>query len=214
MYVDFNRVFLIITRQTAQGKVLVTNIGGFSSSYNLILVPDGDYEAHIKTFHLNLNLRRLSCSSRSSLGLLPPSDAQRDRFFRIFHLPSTTANDLISTVLGLVRLIQFSLNILGRLPGKQCSDGLLCNLTGNSLKQYAADYGPFVFEVICCKHEIFFVLMVLQDSNAFCEPPIFAAIVGKILSLRNKLNATGAQVILSLSFTAVIFSPPDNQRSV
>lgn len=52
---------------------MVTNLSSVSSQLNVILIPDGDYEAHVNNFWINLNLRRMACSGRSALSLQPPT---------------------------------------------------------------------------------------------------------------------------------------------
>lgn len=50
----------------------VTNLGSFPSHFNIILVPDGDFDANHTKFVLNLNMKRFSCSGRSALTLAAP----------------------------------------------------------------------------------------------------------------------------------------------
>lgn len=59
--------------QTEAGVILLTNVRKFSSSLNIIIVPDGDYEQHIADFILSLNLKRLGCGGRSTVTFTCPA---------------------------------------------------------------------------------------------------------------------------------------------
>jgi len=51
---------------------MVTSLNRISPLLTLIPVPDGDFDAHIRSAHVSINLRRLGCSGRSAVTLAYP----------------------------------------------------------------------------------------------------------------------------------------------
>jgi hypothetical protein len=48
---------------------MLTDPSEFSYDMDMVLIPDGDYEACIKQVFVNINLRRCNCTGRSALNL-------------------------------------------------------------------------------------------------------------------------------------------------
>lgn len=117
------------------GVLYVTNLGTFASFLNLIHVPNGDFEAHIQNFNLNLNLRRLGCSGRGALTFTPPSDAQKDRF-QVFK--TLERADFSAVLFELVKLIQLSAYFLGFLA-ERYEDGLICDETQEAVRLFSEE---------------------------------------------------------------------------
>jgi hypothetical protein len=147
---------------------------------NLVHLPDGDFEKNIPTIYLNFNLRRMACSGRSALSTSAPSDAQQDRFNQIYKTNSVM--EFRDVVTEIVRLAQSALFLTGRLS-LEYVDGLLCDATCAALQQWNADFGPFDMEI----------------QGSMCDPVLLAALLSKVISMRNKLNAMGVQVSSSNS---------------
>ncbi|CAI2162618.1 6976_t:CDS:10 [Funneliformis geosporum] len=160
--------------ESDRGTIFVTNLSTFPSSLNIILVPDGDYEAIKLDFFLNLNLRKIGCSGRSALSLKPPTDTQKDKFLQTYtisdQIPFTYA------VLELVKLVQISLYIFGLFP-LEYTDGLLFDSTEMALKDFRNIYCP-----------------ELEIRDNLLDPTLVANILRKVVSIRNKLNYLGYQV--------------------
>jgi hypothetical protein len=62
--------------QLREGAVMVGSLNRISPLLTLIPVPDGDHDAHIRSLHVAINLRRLGCSGRSAVTLHYPEYAQ------------------------------------------------------------------------------------------------------------------------------------------
>ncbi|RUS20656.1 hypothetical protein BC937DRAFT_94695 [Endogone sp. FLAS-F59071] len=165
-----DQTFRILLLQTEIGNIMVTDPSNFSSNLDMVLVPGGDYEEHIQSFYVNINLRRTQCAGRSALNLSRPrcvrfswsrlfvciarlilskthnltsffpSDAQQDKFKSLFKIADSMPFG--KAVLELVRLAQASLHIFGLLPAEYI-DGLLCNMTGMALETFYMEFGPF-----------------------------------------------------------------------
>jgi hypothetical protein len=125
--------------ETHLGRILVTELRRFSSAYNLIHVPDGDYDAHVPDLVISMNLRRLGCSGRSQVALTYPN-AAKTKFLQTYkinvNVPFETA------ILEFVSIIQSILIIFGLLP-RIFNDGLLCDNTLSAMKKFREIYVVF-----------------------------------------------------------------------
>ncbi|ORX92939.1 hypothetical protein K493DRAFT_338540 [Basidiobolus meristosporus CBS 931.73] len=160
---------------TKLGSIMATNLDQVPTSLNLVSVPDGKYDEHIIDFCVNINLKRLGCSGRSALTLKPPSQVQQDKFHQVYK--TSDFHSFRSTVLEVVILAQKGLALLG-LYHHSDVDGLLCDSTLNALQQYYLDFGPFDFEM----------------GDVKLGPQLFASLLSKIITARNKLHSLGYQV--------------------
>ncbi|KAK9712367.1 hypothetical protein K7432_007203 [Basidiobolus ranarum] len=160
---------------TKLGSIMATNLDQVPTSLNLVSVLDGKYDEHIIDFCVNINLKRLGCSGRSALTLKPPSQVQQEKFHQVYK--TSDFHPFRSTVLEIVILAQKGLALLG-LYHHSDVDGLLCDSTLNALQQYYLDFGPFDFEL----------------GDVKLGPQLFATLLSKIMTARNKLNSLGYQV--------------------
>lgn len=129
----------------------------------------------MRTFNLNMNLKRLGCSGRSALTIQPASTSQKDRFVQIYKtLPSV---ELHVAVFDMIKLVQAALYIISCIP-KLYTDGLLCDSTVAALRKFNQDYGPFESSVM----------------ESECDPVLMTALLSKVVTIRNKISALGFQV--------------------
>ncbi|KAG9293635.1 hypothetical protein G9A89_018972 [Geosiphon pyriformis] len=160
------------------GHILVTNLSTFPSYLNLVLVPDGDYESNILDFYINLNLRKVGCSSRSALCLKPPSDAQQAKFFDLYKI--STRIPFNDGVLELIKLVQTALYFFGLFPAYYI-DGLLCDTTFDALREFHNKYASE---------------LELRENplDTKLDPSLVAALLSMVVCFRNKLHSIGYQV--------------------
>jgi hypothetical protein len=118
--------------ETPLGRILVTDLRRFSPAYNLIHIPDGDYDAHVPDIVIAINLRRLGCSGRSQLALKYPT-AAKAKFLQTYKIDSTISFE--TAVLEFVSIIQSILVLFGFLP-RIFNDGLLCDTTLSAMKKF------------------------------------------------------------------------------
>ncbi|CAG8623336.1 12227_t:CDS:10 [Cetraspora pellucida] len=169
-------------KDTHLGKIFVTNLSSFPSSLSTILVTDGDYNASYPQFRLNLNLRRISCSSKNALSLKPPTEVQKQKFFQLYSVPDkiqlsvSEKTPFDSVVIQLVKHVQMALHLIFGFP-LNLVDGLLCNTTESFLKEFKNEHAPN-FETL---------------DNIF-DPNLISIIFKMVLSIRNKLNYLNYQV--------------------
>ncbi|RIB23137.1 hypothetical protein C2G38_2242876 [Gigaspora rosea] len=161
-------------KDTNLGTIFVTNLSSFSSSLSTILVTDGDYDEYYPQFCLNLNLRRISCSSKTALSLKPPTEVQKQKFFQIYSVPEKISLEF--AVLQLVKYVQTALYLIFGFP-KNFVDGLLCNVTESCLREFKNEHAPN-FETL---------------ENIF-DPNLVSILFKMVLSIRNKLHYLNYQV--------------------
>ena len=164
------RLFGDRARQVREGEVMVGNLNRISSLLTLIPVPDGDFDAHIRSTHLSINLRRLGCSGRSAVTLeypqcvacrlapaqpIPlrktPADSRhtdcsrrrccREARERFLNVFRTSTNIPFDyTVMQLGRLVQLSLHFFNLYRLEEV-DGVLCDDTMDALRKYQSHFG-------------------------------------------------------------------------
>ncbi|KAF9354558.1 hypothetical protein BGX34_010947 [Mortierella sp. NVP85] len=159
-------------KETPYGRLFVTNLSLFTSSLNIVLVPEeGDFDRHRRRFYLNLNLRRMGCSGRSALTSKMPSDAQREKFNQLYRI--SDSSDFEETVIRVVELVQTCLYIFGLFDLVNI-DGLLCNATERGLDEF---YETF----LSSKFQKF------SSDNAL-DPGVLAGMFSKLANVRGKLQ--------------------------
>ena len=117
--------------ETPLGRILVTELRRFSSAYNLIHIPDGDYDAHVPDLVIAVDLRRLGCSGRSQLALTY-HDAAKAKFLQTYKINASIPFEM--AVLEFVSIIQSILVLFGLLS-RIFNDGLLCDNTLSAMKK-------------------------------------------------------------------------------
>ncbi|KAG0233705.1 hypothetical protein BGW42_007291 [Actinomortierella wolfii] len=159
-------------KSTNFGDVFVTNLSLFTSSLNIVHVPDGDFDLYKHRFYLNLNLRRMGCSGRSALTLKSPSDAQREKFNQLYKISDSA--EFEETVIRLVIIVQNCLYIFG-LFNPHWIDGLLCTSTEYALDEF---YDRFLMDQ--------FQRPVIRETKL--EPNVLAGLLSKLSNIRSKLQ--------------------------
>ncbi|KND03030.1 uncharacterized protein SPPG_02100 [Spizellomyces punctatus DAOM BR117] len=167
-------------RETGFGVVMVGNPEWFSkASSPCIPVPDGDYDAHLATLVLNINLRRFGCGERSLLSFRPPSQAVCEKFYRITGTQQSPQLPFDQCVLTVGRMVQQALVLLALLNAEY-ADGLMCNSTSAALKQFYNEFGPFNDVEI--------------EPGNWCDPPLVTVVLRTVEGLKQKLGALGYAV--------------------
>lgn len=164
-------------KETPLGTLMVTNLSGFPSALNVIVVPDGDVKKHRNDFIVNENLKRMGCSGRAGLNLSPPIGATQAKFIRLYKISDRIP--FHSAVIELVKLCQGALLLFGKLA-PEYADGLLCDLTERAIIDWWSDIGTGFFNI--------------DPSDGILGPTTVAALLGILLGARNRLNACGAPV--------------------
>ncbi|EPZ32741.1 hypothetical protein ROZALSC1DRAFT_29599 [Rozella allomycis CSF55] len=67
-------------------ELMVLNLTQFPADLNLIQVEDGEYDLHIRTILLNLNLKRLGFTSRGLINIVDQSNVHQDKFYQIYKI--------------------------------------------------------------------------------------------------------------------------------
>lgn len=130
---------------------------------DMVLIPDGDYEACIKQVYVNINLRKCNCTGRSALNLNHAkwvlkriqgpttttrrnkltfpyhSQASQDKFRSLYRISDVVPFD--DAVINLVTVAQTAL-FLFHLLKKEYIDGLLCNETMKAFGNFYREYHP------------------------------------------------------------------------
>jgi hypothetical protein len=125
--------------ETSLGRILVTELRRFSSAYNLIHIPDGDYDAHVPDLVIAVDLRRLGCSGRCQLALTYPS-AAKAKFLQTYKINASIPFEM--AVLEFVSIVQSILVVFGLLS-RIFNDGLLCDNTLSAMKKLREIYVNF-----------------------------------------------------------------------
>ncbi|KAL8745177.1 MAG: hypothetical protein Q9190_002654 [Brigantiaea leucoxantha] len=164
-------------KETPLGTLMVTNLSGFPSALNVIVVPDGDLRKHRVDFFVNENLKRLGCAGRAGLDLSPPVQATEAKFARLYRTSDRVP--LHSAVIELVKLCQVALMLFGELV-PEYADGLLCDMTEKAINEWWTKFGTELFGV--------------DPHDGILGPTTVAALLGTLLGARNRLHAYGAPV--------------------
>ncbi|GJJ70560.1 hypothetical protein EMPS_02909 [Entomortierella parvispora] len=160
-------------KETPYGQLFVTNLSVFTSTLNIVLVPQqGDYDLYQRRFYLNLNLRRMGCSGRSALTSKSPSDAQREKFNQLYKISDST--DFEDTVIRLVDLVQNCLYIFGLFKLDDV-DGLLCNATEGGLEEFYNTFLSNKFQKPSSRENVL-------------DPNVLSGMFSKVANIRGKLQ--------------------------
>ncbi|ODA81048.1 hypothetical protein RJ55_04010 [Drechmeria coniospora] len=164
-------------KETHLGELLVANLSSFPSALTVIPVPDGDVRKHRQLFIINENLKRLSCSGRSGLALVDPTEATQAKFQQLYK-----TSDRISfhqSVVELIKLCQVALYMFEKL-GHEYIDGLLCDVTETAIGNWWTEVGA--------EHYNF------EPTDGILGPSTVAALLGMLMGARNRLHWYGAPV--------------------
>ena len=164
-------------KETPLGILMVTNLSGFPSALTVITVPGGDVKSQRENFMVNENMKRLGCSGRAGLTLLPPTGATKAKFTQSYHTSSRVL--LPRAVIELVRLCQVALVLFAKLA-PEYADGLLCDVTERAITDWWTEVGIEYFNV--------------EPGDGILGPTTVAALLGMLLGARNRLHAYGAPV--------------------
>lgn len=164
-------------RETALGILMVTNLSNFPSSLTVIPVPDGDLRKHRFDFFVNENLKRLGCSGRVGLTLVPPTSATVAKFHQLYR--TSDKNALYKSVIELVKLCQAALTLFAKLE-IDYADGLLCDVTEKAINDWWVEVGSEYYNI--------------EPHDGILGPTTVAALLGLLMGARNRLNSVGAPV--------------------
>ena len=164
-------------KDTPLGTLMVTNLSGFPSALTVIAVPDGDLRNHREAFIVNENLKRLGCSGRAGIKLLPPTEATQAKFRELYH--TSDQIPITGAVVELVKLCQAALMLYGKLT-LEYADGLLCDVTERSISDWWADIGSEYFNI--------------DPADGILGPTTVGAMLGLLMGARNRLHSSGAPV--------------------
>ena len=164
-------------KETPLGTLMVTNLSGFPSALAVIAVPDGDLRNHREAFIVNEDLKRLGCSGRAGLNLSPPTGATQAKFRELYH--TSDQIPINGAVVELVKLSQAALMLFGKLA-PEYADGLLCDVTEQSISDWWADIGSDYFNI--------------DPADGILGPTTVGAMLGMLMGARNRLNSFGAPV--------------------
>lgn len=164
-------------RDTPLGTLMVTNLSAFPSSLTVIPVPDGDLKKHRFDFFVNENLKRLGCSGRVGLTLVPPSGATIAKFHQLYR--TSDKNEVYKSVMELVRLCQSALTVFNKLD-IDYADGLLCDVTESAINDWWIEIGSDYHQA--------------EPHDGILGPTTVAGLLGLLMGARNRLHAIGAPV--------------------
>ena len=164
-------------KDTPLGILMVTNLSGFPSALTVITVPDGDVKAYRESFVVNENLKRLGCSGRAGLSLLPPSGATRAKFNQLYRTSGLVPID--EAAVELVRLCQAALVLFTKLD-PEYADGLLCDVTEQAITRWWTELGTDYYNA--------------ERNDGILGPTTVSGLLGMLLGARNRLNAYGSPV--------------------
>ncbi|KAL1582888.1 hypothetical protein WHR41_08384 [Cladosporium halotolerans] len=162
---------------TPLGTLMVTNLSAFPSSLTVIPVPDGDLRKHRFDFFVNEDLKRLGCTGRVGLTLVPPSSATIAKFHQLYR--TSDKNEIYKSVMELVRLCQTALTLFNKLD-IDYADGLLCDVTENAVNDWWLAIGSDYYQS--------------EPHDGILGPTTVAALLGLLMGARNRLHAIGAPV--------------------
>ncbi|KAF1835317.1 hypothetical protein BDW02DRAFT_496301 [Decorospora gaudefroyi] len=164
-------------KDTPYGALMITNLSGFPSSLTVIPIPGGDMKKNREPFFVNENLKRLGCSGRLGLKLVPPSSATQAKFQQLYRTSEKIPFN--ASVIELVKLCQVALVLFGKLEPEYV-DGLLCDITEKALNDWWIDFGSEYYTV--------------EPHDGILGPTTVAALLGMLMGARNRLSACNAAV--------------------
>jgi hypothetical protein len=128
---------------------MVTSFNSFRGDLNLVLIPDGDYDAHRCQLFTNINLARMGCGGRIAPTLDPAQESTQDKFLALYAIPNVALFvGFNNVVLEFVRLVQAALMIFGFFPTDPADrDGLLCDLTIKGMQKWVHMIGEPYFRL-------------------------------------------------------------------
>lgn len=164
-------------RVTPLGILMVTNLSGFPSSLTVIHVPDGDLRKHRSDFFVNENLKRLNCTGRVGLTLVPPTSATVAKFHQVYR--TSDKNEIYHSVIELVKLCQSALLLFSKLE-IDYADGLLCDVTERAVNDWWVEIGSEYY--------------TLEPHDGILGPTTVAGLLGLLMGARNRLHSVNAPV--------------------
>ena len=162
-------------RETSLGTVMITNLSGFPSSLPVIPIPDGDAKKHRELFFVNENLKRLGCSGRMGVKLVPPTGAVQAKFHQLYRTSEKVA--LSGSVIELVKLCQVALYLFDKLENAYV-DGLLCDMTEKAINDWWIEFGTEYYNI--------------EPQDGILGPTTVSALLGMLMGARNRLAASNA----------------------
>lgn len=165
-------------RETPLGVLMVTNLSGFPSSLTVIPVPDGDLRKHRSDFFVNENLKRLNCSGRVGMTLVPPTGATTAKFHQLYR--TSDKNSIYASVIELVKLCQSALLLFAKLE-VDYADGLLCDVTERAINDWWVELGSSYYPTI-------------EPHDGILGPTTVAGLLGLLMGARNRLHSVNAPV--------------------
>ncbi|KAG6999627.1 protein STB6 [Physcia stellaris] len=172
-------------KETPLGILMVTNLSGFPSALTVVPVPDGDVKGHREDFIVNENMKRMGCSGRAGLNLIPPTGATQAKFLQLYRTSDRV--QFYGAVIELVKLCQVALVLYGKLA-PEYADGLICDITEQAINDWWNDLGTEYFNV--------------DPTDGILGPTTVAALLGILMGARNRLHAYGAPVAKDVFDTA------------
>ncbi|KAF8709069.1 sin3 complex subunit, partial [Rhizoctonia solani] len=135
--------------ETPDGVIMITSFSSFRGDLNLVLIPDGDCDAHRCQLFTNINLARMGCGGRSAPTLEPALESTQDKFLALYAIPNVALLvGFNNVVLEFVRLVQAALMIFGFFPADPTDrDGLLCDLTIKGMQKWVHMIGEPYFRL-------------------------------------------------------------------
>ncbi|TPX45991.1 hypothetical protein SeMB42_g02777 [Synchytrium endobioticum] len=167
----------LATKRTQLGVAVCAQPDMFGdAAVQCVLIPDGDYEANIDNLYVNVNLKRFGCGERSILTCRPPTQVVKDKFYQLYSIDPNSA-PINAAVVTLARTVQRALFVFAMFRDETWIDGLVCDMTLRALQQFYSEMGPFDdYDT---------------EEGHWCDPVLFAAVLGALASLRFKLSTTG-----------------------
>ncbi|KAG8721487.1 hypothetical protein FRC08_012620 [Ceratobasidium sp. 394] len=169
--------------ETPDGIIMITSLSSFRGDLNLVLIPDGDWDAHRCQLFTNINLARMGCAGRSAPSLDPAPASTQEKFLGLYAIPASIPAlvGFNNVVLEFVRLVQAALVIFGIFPVEADRDGLLCDLTIKGMQRWVNGIGEPYFQ--------------LEPMEAVLEPSAVAAMLSLVATFRWRMYALGASAI-------------------
>ncbi|CAE6523048.1 unnamed protein product [Rhizoctonia solani] len=170
--------------ETPDGVIMITSFNSFRGDLNLVLVPDGDCDAHRCQLFTNINLARMGCGGRSAPTLDLAPEATQNKFLALYAIPPTVPSlvGFNNVVLEFVRLVQAALMVFGFFPTDPMDrDGLLCDLTIKGMQKWVHSIGEPYFR--------------LEPMEGVLEPSAVVALLSLVAVFRWRMYALGASSI-------------------
>ncbi|KAH7105659.1 hypothetical protein BKA62DRAFT_767011 [Auriculariales sp. MPI-PUGE-AT-0066] len=158
-------------RETREGIIFETNLSTFRHDLILLLIPGGNFLALRAQLYTNINLLRIGCAGRVSLGLEEPTESTQGRFLQFYCIPESK-RQIQDVVLELIHMVQSGLAVFGLYSLER--DGLLCDRTLDAIQTWASEVGT--------------KLTTIDFSGRALDPPVVAALLSIVISLRNRLH--------------------------